>query len=181
MRKSRGWRVLASGSAAAVFALGMLIPASAASAYAFTNCSWSTGGTSNVTWQDDTGPADSAVAVAAAASWASYTDLNDMSPSGGTMVASMLNQGENGLDGKSWWVCNGNRTLSASVTLNPYYTNEFYNNQKRAVWVHEFGHALGLEHSVAGTIMYTCPSCTFHNYQVWWPQTDDINGMNVYY
>ncbi len=97
------------------------------------------------------------------------------------MVASMLNQGDNGLDGRTWWVCIGNRTSSASVTLNPYYTNEFYNNQKRAIWVHEFGHALGLGHSVAGTIMYTCASCTFFDYQVWWPQTDDINGMNVYY
>ncbi|MFJ2370623.1 matrixin family metalloprotease [Microbacterium sp. NPDC087665] len=181
MAKKRRWRVAVGGAAVAALAIGMLIPASAASAYAFTNCSWSTGGSGNITWQNNTGVYYSDTAVAAAASWANYTDVNDMTPSGGTMVVSELNNGANGLDGETWWVCANNRTTSASVTLNPHYTDNYFNNQKKAVWVHEFGHALGLAHSSAGTIMFHCPSCSFRDYQIWWPATDDVNGMNALY
>lgn len=99
MKKDRRWRLVASAAAVGAFAVGMLIPASAASAFTHTNCSWSTGGTGNVTWQNNIGSVHSDTAIAAASSWASYTDVNDMSPSGGTMVATAPNDGPNGYHG----------------------------------------------------------------------------------
>lgn len=160
----------------------MLIPASAASAYTHTNCSWSTGGTGNVTWQNNIGSVHSDTAIAAASSWASYTDVNDMSPSGGTMVATAPNDGPNGYHGWTSWNCGtGNRTWSASVTVNRHYVDDFFNNKVKAIWVHEFGHALGLNHSVEGTIMFSCAACSFNDYQLWWPAPDDVAGINALY
>lgn len=106
-----------------------------------------------------------------------------MTPTGGNLTTGMTTSGLNGYAGWTDWLCGGGGfTLSAHATLNHSYTDGYTTNQKRAVWVHEFGHALGLNHAASNYyIMYTCPRCAYDAHGIFTPQSDDINGANHLY
>lgn len=155
----------------------VIIPSVAASAYSHNACSWAPYG-SNVTWLNQSPGGDYYNSgTAAGYSWAANTDINGMSPNNGSLVGYTDNKGANGYDGLTSYGCNGNRMTYANATLNPYYMDSKSYSLKKAVWLHELGHALGMGHSGTNAIMYSCPACV--GYTV--PQSDDINGINARY
>lgn len=183
-KKHRRWIALLSAAALAVVG-GTFIPVSAAVAWTTTGCKWN-GPT--VTWNASnmSGGTYLTTAKAAATSWASRTDVNGMGTnSSAGMYAYPDNLGANGYDGwTSWnpWNCSGGMLYwGSNVTINPYYTDAFSANKKTAIWVHEFGHGLGLNHGPSNAIMYTCPACTYNTYGYYYPVSDDIAGMNYLY
>ena len=175
--KSRAQRILAVVAGLALASGGILLGASSASAYTTTGCSWGAYGT-NVTWQNNAPAGDYYNSGSAAGySWAATTDINGMSPNNGLIVGYLDNKGANGYNGWTTWNCSGSTTTFANATLNPYYTNGFSYANKKTVWVHELGHALGLNHSGTYAIMYHCSTCTGFTQ----PQSDDIAGINALY
>lgn len=94
------------------------------------------------------------------------------------------NQGQNGYDGWSDWSCwpVTHYMIGANVTLNPYYTDAYSSLKKRAVWTHELGHGLGLNHSAYDwAIMFHCAGCVYDTYGYYAPRSDDQLGINAIY
>ena len=177
MTMARSQKVTASILGLVLAMGGVLLSSSSASAYTTTGCSWGPYG-SNVTWLNNAPAGDYYNSGSAAGySWAATTDINGMAPTNGLLVGYTDNKGANGYDGWTTWGCNGNKTTYANATLNPYYVNSKTYASKKTVWLHELGHALGLNHSGSNTVMYMCPACTGFST----PQADDINGINSLY
>jgi predicted Zn-dependent protease len=91
------------------------------------------------------------------------------------------NAGPSGYAGRTTWTCLGGAYLGANVTINPYYANSYNTAKRRAVWVHEFGHALGLDHGPSNALMNTCAPCVYENYGYYFLRPDDVAGMNSIY
>lgn len=177
MRPTLREKVIASSLGLLFAAAAIVVPGAAASAYTLTGCSWGPYG-NNVTWLNQAPSGDYYnTGTSAGYSWAANTDINGMSPSNGLLVGYTDNKGANGYDGWTTWGCNGNRTTYANATLNPHYMDSKSYAIKKTVWLHELGHALGLNHSGSNAVMYSCAACTGFG----WPQSDDINGMNSLY
>lgn len=97
---------------------------------------------------------------------------------------SALNKGDSGFEGITYMVWNPltNIFIDANVTINTYYASSFTNNRRRAIWTHELGHGVGLDHSASSAVMmYKCASCVFLNYGYYTPQPDDVAGVNAIY
>lgn len=103
-------------------------------------------------------------------------------PSSGYTVG-VQDVGANGVDGHTTWWCTGGKNYAADTYLNtnPAQAGSLSTAARQAVWVHEFGHGLGLSHSGVSNIMYTCARCTYNNYGRNTPNTDDRNGANALY
>lgn len=167
--------------ASVALALGICVVAvPAAQAYTLTGCSW---GGPNITWEDQVPASYDAAAASASSRWSTATDVNlSSSTAHKALVVGVSNEGANGMDGYTWWNCPFGSSISAFTTLNPYYTDAFTTNKRTAIYVHEFGHALGLNHATASTVMmYTSPGYVYNTYGYISPRTDDINGMNSIY
>lgn len=159
----------------AVFAIPLV-----AHAYTTTGCSW---GSSTIGLQAATLPAGYQNYSSSAATW-NPMDATFVVVTSGAYTVQVQNNGANGLDGMTTWTCSGGTTIRAVSWLNSNaaQSGSLSVSARQAVWVHEFGHGLGLNHAAAGTIMYTCPRCTFINYSGRnTPQGDDINGVNSLY
>lgn len=92
------------------------------------------------------------------------------------------NDGASGYDGLSTWRCSGGRTTYATSRLNTHYMASASTNLMRAIWTHEFGHAIGLAHAASSNvIMYSCPRCVYNSYGYYTMQADDRNGVNSLY
>ncbi|NWL32293.1 hypothetical protein DM791_05145 [Paenarthrobacter nitroguajacolicus] len=165
------------GSAVLILGLGIAVPAPA-DAYAFTGCKWAS---SSMTYKNDAVSGYTDPLIDAGYSWASASDIDGMHPTGGAMRAYVINNGANGYDGYSKWNCPFGNLWSSEVTLNTYYAQGYTYWQKRVVWVHELGHGMGLDHSSWGTVMYTCPRCTYDSFGTYWPTNDDQAGANALY
>lgn len=160
--------------------VGLVMIPGAAQAYTLTGCKW---GSSTITWTNSA-PAGtySTSAVNAASSWASSSDINGMSATGGQLKVYNHNRGANGYAGWTDWGCAGNLLVGANVTLNPHYTDSYSQAKKQAVWVHEFGHGVGLNHSASSfAMMWSCPGCVYDNHFYNTPKSDDIAGANFLY
>lgn len=179
VRHRRRLRLAAVLSAVAL-AVGVVLVPAAAHAYTKTGCRWSS---STVSWGNYTAGTDSTAAQKAAIEWAWDTDVNGMAPTGGQMKVFSKNYGNNQNYGYTWWSCSWWGTYTwASVTLNTHYTANYSVAKKQAIWVHEFGHALGLNHSqFSNNMMWHCAPCVFDQYGYYTPQGDDIAGMNTIY
>lgn len=168
-------------AAAATTATLAVVVAAPAEAYVTTGCHWAN---SNVGYYYNglnTSGFNNSVHDGANA-W-DPTDVEVIGASSAALHAYTSNDGASGYDGWSTWSCGSNRlTSSATARLNTYSTTVYPTEKKKAVWVHEFGHTLGLEHSANGNIMYTCSRCIYDNFAGRnTPQADDRNGVNSLY
>ena len=155
--------------------------ASAVAAYTTTGCKWPNG--PGVTYRFNMGSGTNQTQAQDALNvWSAGTDVNLSHSYSSNFSITSANDGNSGYDGRTTWWCGFGVTTSAQSWVNTYYTASFPANKIEAVYSHEIGHGLGLSHSSAGNIMYTCPACTYNNYSGrYTPQTDDRAGMNALY
>lgn len=155
--------------------------ASAVAAYTTTGCKWANG--PGVTYRILIGSGTNQTqAQNALINWSASTDVNLSASNSSYFDITAKNDGDNGYDGYTTWVCLFGVTSSAESWVNTYNTASFPALKIQAVFSHEIGHGLGLNHSTAGNIMYTCPACTYNNYSGrYLPQSDDKAGMNALY
>ncbi len=76
--------------------------------------------------------------------------------SGNNIQASGAYYGNTGWDGITYYSCPNAAVFVSPVNVyeNDYYTNSYSARDAESVTTHEFGHALGLNHSYCGTLMY---------------------------
>ncbi|MFD4990830.1 M12 family metallo-peptidase [Cellulosimicrobium cellulans] len=178
--RSTGWRRIAAAVASLAMALGFVAAtAPAASAYNLTGCKWPR---AIIGYRADAMTGNFGTSASSTvSSWNSLSDVDLRSAPGTTLRLYTQNDGNNGYAGWSTWSCTSGTTTAATARLNTYITTSYVANKKRTVWAHEIGHAIGLSHANAGTMMYTCPPCTYDTYGRYVPQTDDRNGANSLY
>lgn len=160
---------------------GLIVAAgSSAGAYVFTGQRWAS---PTIYYRTSTmASAYGTSAGSARSSWTNSTDVNFAFAPGASYRLYTQNDGNSGYAGWSTWNYSGSTINSATSRLNTYVTDGYVTNKKQAVWAHELGHVIGLAHSSAGTIMYSCPGCTYDTYSGRrTPQSDDINGANARY
>lgn len=179
MRRNRA-KFLTAGPLVALLIGASLAYGAPAWAYSFTGCHWNT---TSPTYKNNGGTAMSAEVTNAVGSWTGGTDLTTMTNSSSSaFLVGYSNMGATGYDGWTSWTCSGSTTTAANSRVNTYYTNSFTVAKRKAIWVHELGHGLGLGHSaLANAIMNPCAACVYVSYGTNVPITDDINGMNSLY
>lgn len=160
--------------------IGPLGVASPASAYVLIGCKW-TSGAPTVNYHNLGGVTFSSEINNAASTWSGYTDVNMYSNTGSTLGVYYQNNGASGYAGLTPMACSGGSILHAEPRINIYYTNSYSTGKRKAVWVHELGHALGINHAPGNVIMNQCPPCLFDSVGYNWPTTDDVAGINYLY
>lgn len=114
--------------------------------------------------------------------WSSATDVNLYASSSSVLDAFTANLNDFNLAGKSNWSCTNGWTTWSNARLNTQTTPGYVTEKKTTVWLHELGHALGLNHTGGlAAVMYTCPPCAFEDYGTTTPRPDDVSGMNSLY
>lgn len=153
-----------------------------ANAYVLIGTKWPTG---SQQFENNATAAYVSSATSAMNSWNSATQLNlQESSSAQPLRLFVVNYGATGYEGVTITTKNflTGYFYKADVTLNTYYASSYSTNAKRAVWVHEIGHGVGLDHvSSTKLMMYSCASCVYTNYGYYTPQSDDIAGVNFLY
>ena len=163
--------VVVAGVAAGVSIAG----ATAAEAYTYTGCKWSS---VSVLYNDTTSGVNRTAFEAGASQWSAKTDVNMSSNTGAAnFFFNAAAAGTNGNDGASSWTCNSGKYFNVGSTINTTYTNGYSAVNRQKVATHEIGHGLGLQHSNINTIMYYAS----HLSNVSVPASDDINGINALY
>ena len=86
-------------------------------------------------------------------------------------------------DGYCWRNTYENYIMSATCTLNAYYTDGYSASKRKSVSGHELGHVLGLSHMpwYYSALMNGYTYWRYDVYGVNTPQQDDINGVNAMY
>jgi hypothetical protein len=176
-------RTIARLSAAAVlaFVAAVAVPLQAA-AWTTTGCKY---GFYNVGVQVGTMySADHSTALSRAMTrWSINTDVDLFSAGSSNLDAYTENLNDLNLAGYSNWQCPfGGATVWSNARLNTQTTPSYPTEKKVTVWLHELGHALGLNHTGGlAAVMYECPACAYNNYGTVAPRPDDISGMNSLY
>jgi hypothetical protein len=164
---------------ALLLALGIVLAgAPAANAYSWTGCKWSS---TTVTYRNN-GGGYAAQVTAAANLWSNLTDVSMSTNPGSTFNVFTQNDGNNGYAGYAYWSCGiFGQTQAADAHFNTYYSS-YSAAQRMAVWVHEIGHGLGLEHAAnIAYVMWTCPACHYNSTGRYVPESDDIAGIDDRY
>lgn len=165
-----------------IASLAAVLPATGANAYVLIGTKWPSG---SQQYENNATSAYVSSATAAISSWNSSTQLNlQGSSSAQPLRLFVVNYGAAGYDGVTLITVNAltGYFYKADVTLNTHYASSFPTNRKRAVWVHEIGHGVGLGHVSSGKqLMNSCASCVYSSYGYYTPQSDDIAGANFLY
>jgi hypothetical protein len=115
-------------------------------------------------------------------SWTVLTDVNLSVNSSSTFNTRLSYDGATGFDGYSTWNCPFSIILSADSRLNTYYVTTFTQQKRQAIWVHEMGHSLGLNHaSSVNYVMWQSPAAFWNATGLYSPRSDDVAGMNFLY
>lgn len=178
------YRVLRALSAAALLVGISIVPLATTPAQAYVHlgggCKWNSN--PKITWTNAATGAYYWPAANAAADWSNTTDIL-LDSTGGVIRAYQENKGDTDFEGITYWGCIWGSMTKADITLNTYYTNSYTERRKQAVFAHEFGHGLGLDHTnYPNQVMNTSASTFYFNTGRWWPQwEDDIPGINALY
>lgn len=158
-----------------------------AQAYATLGCRWTS---TNIVWTNASSTAYKSTATDAVAAWTSAVSVVSLSavpPEYSYNIRLFdVNQGATNIDGSTSYYCPaGYFSGIVYSSVNTYYTDNYSADGRKQVMVHEFGHALGLDHSGTSTcsgqpIMYYSSARYFTCNHVN-PQTDDIAGINHIY
>lgn len=107
--------------------------------------------------------------------------------SGANMTITDGNYGA-GDDGGTFQSCvGGYNYVTTQSFINRYYADGYEVNKRQSVIVHEFGHALGLEHTPPASdctvvpIMHGGTAVRYDLCRWYTPKQDDINGINALY
>ena len=160
---------------------GLATP-SPANAYATTGCKWPS---STLTIQVNPSVTGkySTTLISAAANYRSSTDLklSTSTTQRGSFQADAGNYGADGYEGYTNWVCGFGVTTNASSRVNSHYLGSAANARVQVVWLHELGHAVGLNHvSSTARVMYSSATTAYNN-GVRNLTNDEVNGVNSLY
>ena len=164
-----------------VLGLVLALSATPAEAYTTTGCKWAS---STAKYANNTPSSYNTAVSSAASAWTSATDINWVTGSSGVVAYVVAgNYGASGYEGLTTWICNWAGTYqNLNIQLNRHYMDSHNAARKKAIVMHEFGHALGLNHSsVRGyPVMATSPSNSYLNGTTSL-KPDDIAGANFLY
>lgn len=171
-------------SFAVVVGLLQIFSFTSADAYVRAGCMWNT----SYPGYQLTGGVYQTSTIAAANAWtnsaAKVSFVGTTGPDADDIKIYVVNNGNNGQDGKANWYCTGSRSTSGSATYNSYYTNGYSAAGKQQLMVHELGHLLGLGHAggsnCSGQPIMWSNSDRYFKCNHATPQPDDTAGVNSY-
>lgn len=108
--------------------------------------------------------------------------------SGANMTIADVNAGENEGDGGTYQSCvAGYNYVTTQSIINRFYADKYEIKKRQSVIAHEFGHALGLEHTTQSSdctvvpLMFGGTAIRYDLCRWYTPKQDDIDGINALY
>lgn len=182
-RRRKKTRRIAGLTASTLLAAAFGIAGSApASAYVTTGCKWPASSLTIQVNPSVTGKYSTTL-VGAAANYRNSTDLKlyTSTTQRGSFQADVGNYGADGYEGYTNWVCGFGVTTNASSRVNTYYLGSAVNARIQVVWLHELGHAVGLNHVTStARVMYSSATTAYNN-GVRNLTSDEVSGVNSLY